>query len=245
MDSSRFPGKPMEKINGIPMIGHCYYRAKMSKLKDTVYVATCDREINDYIKSIGGNVIMTSPNHQRASERVGEAMNKIESSLEKKIDIVVLYQGDEPMVTPDMIDEAIIPMKMDDDVSVINLMNKIETEKEFCDPNEVKVVIDHNCNALYFSREPIPSNKKYSKNFKKYKQVCVIPFKRELLHTFNTLKETELEKIESIDMLRLLENKYKVKMILSNSQVFSVDTKDDLKKVEKKMKSDKFVSLYD
>ena len=84
MDSSRFPGKPMKKINGIPMIGHCYYRANMSKLKNSVYVATCDKEISDYIKSIGGNVIMTSHNHQRASERVGEAINIIEKMLKKE-----------------------------------------------------------------------------------------------------------------------------------------------------------------
>ena len=124
MDSSRFPGKPMKKINGIPMIGHCYYRANMSKLKNSVYVATCDKEISDYIKSIGGNVIMTSHNHQRASERVGEAINIIEKML-KKIDIVVLYQGDEPMVTPDMIDESIKLMASDDNISVINLMNEM------------------------------------------------------------------------------------------------------------------------
>ena len=125
-----------------------------------------------------------------------------------------------------------------------HLMNEIDSEKEFCDPNEVKVVVDHDFYALYFSREPIPSKKKFNKDFKKYKQVCVIPFKRDALHIFNSLEETELEKIESIDMLRLLENKYKVKMILSNTQVYSVDTDEDLKKVEKKMKSDKFVSLY-
>jgi len=244
MDSSRFPGKPMKKINGIPMIGHCYYRANMSKLKNSVYVATCDKEISDYVKSIGGNVIMTSHDHHRASERVGEAIYKIEKMQKKKIDIVVLYQGDEPMVTPDMIDESIMLMANDDNISVINLMNEIDSEKEFCDPNEVKVVVDHDFYALYFSREPIPSKKKFNKDFKKYKQVCVIPFKRDALHIFNSLEETELEKIESIDMLRLLENKYKVKMILSNTQVYSVDTDEDLKKVEKKMKSDKFVSLY-
>ena len=142
MNSTRFPGKPMEKINGIPMVGHCYYRSKMSKLVNDVYVATCDKIIKDYMISIGGNVIMTSEKHDRASDRVSEAMTTIEENTKKRIDVVVLYQGDEPMVTPEMIDNSINPILQKSDIGVINLMTKIQSESEFNDPNEVKVVVD-------------------------------------------------------------------------------------------------------
>ena len=245
MNSSRFPGKPLEKINGIPMIGHCYFRSMMSKLVDDVYVATCDDSIKDYINSIGGKVIMTSENHERASDRVSEAMITIEKLTNKKIDIVILYQGDEPMIKPEMIDQAIIPILEDSNIEVINLMTKITSDEEFEDPNEVKVVIDSNNNALYFSREPIPSNKKYSDSITKYKQVCIIPFLRNSLIKFNDIPQTTLEIIESIDMLRLIENGSKVKMVEIEDQVYSVDTLEDLKKVEKLMKNDTLVNLYD
>ena len=244
MNSTRFPGKPMEKINGIPMVGHCYYRSKMSKLVNDVYVATCDKIIKDYMISIGGNVIMTSEKHDRASDRVSEAMTTIEENTKKRIDVVVLYQGDEPMVTPEMIDNSINPILQKSDIGVINLMTKIQSESEFNDPNEVKVVVDRNSDALYFSREPIPSMKKFPNEINKYKQVCVIPFTRETLIEFNNMKQTKLEIIESIDMLRFIENGKRVKMIESSEQVFSVDTFEDLIKVEKLMKKDQLTNYY-
>ena len=118
MASSRFPGKPLAPILGIPMIGHVYFRSKMSRLLNEVYVATCDREIADYIESIGGHAIMTSDKHERASDRCAEAMLKIESATGEKTDIVVMIQGDEPMVTPEMIEKAVEPMIKDDSIYV-------------------------------------------------------------------------------------------------------------------------------
>ena len=113
MGSSRFPGKPMAGIAGVPMIGHCYYRAAQSKTLDAVYVATCDDEIADYIQSVGGRAIMTSPDHQRASDRTAEALKHIEDQTGNRADIVVMIQGDEPMLRPAMIDEAVAPMLAD------------------------------------------------------------------------------------------------------------------------------------
>src|SRR4030042_3802428 len=110
MDSSRFPGKPLENINGIPMIGHVYLRSKLNKTFDDVYVATCDNQIKDYIESIGGKAIMTASTHERASDRTAEAMLKVEKKIGKKIDIVVMIQGDEPMIYPQMIDKVLAPM---------------------------------------------------------------------------------------------------------------------------------------
>ena len=211
MSSSRFPGKPMKMIHGMPMVGHCYKRAKMCDLLDDVYVATCDYEIHNYIESIGGKSIMTSDKHERASDRVSEALLNIEKEKEIKIDIVVLLQGDEPMTTPKMIELAVTPLLNDSKIVISNLYTNIKTLQEFEDPNEVKVVLDKNENALYFSREPIPSRKKGFDEVPMYTQVCVIPFKRDFLLEYNSLDQTQLEKIESVDMMRVLENGKKLR----------------------------------
>ena len=244
MASSRFPGKPMADIHGIPMIGHVYLRSKMAKILDDVYVATCDNEIYDYITSIGGKAVMTSDKHERASDRAAEAMEKIEEKEGYTADIVVMIQGDEPMLYPDMIEKAIEPMKNDNEIKIVNLLGELKTIEEFEDPNEVKVVIDKNSFALYFSREPIPSRKKGISEVPMYKQVCIIPFRRDFLIEYNKLEQTPLEKIESVDMLRVLEYGYKVKMVPVEYQTYSVDTEADLRKVSKLMENDKLISSY-
>ena len=161
MGSSRFPGKPMADINGMPMIGHCYMRTKLCNDLMSTYVATCDDEIFDYINSIGGHAVMTSDTHERASDRAAEAMLKIEEHLEKKVDIVVMVQGDEPMIYPEMISQSLGPLFEDNSVNVVNLMANMASIEESKDPNEVKVVVNKDNDALYFSREPIPSTKKW------------------------------------------------------------------------------------
>ncbi len=244
MGSSRFPGKPMAKIHGIPMIGHCYIRTAMcAELHDT-YVATCDEEIYSYIKSIQGKVVMTSDIHERASDRTAEALLKIEEKSKERYDVVVMVQGDEPMITPDMIKKSLEPFKSEKDLNVVNLMAEMKTSQEFEDPNEVKVVIDNDNNAMYFSREPIPSRKKGITNVKMLKQVCIIPFRRNYLIEFNDTEETELEKIESVDMLRVLESGGKVRMIRTDENTFSVDTKQELRNVEKMMSEDELMKTY-
>jgi len=244
MGSSRFPGKPMAQIQGIPMIGHVYFRTKMCPLLDEAYVATCDQEIFDYIISVGGKGIMTSDTHERCSDRTAEAMLKIESELGKNVDIVVMVQGDEPMVTPEMIEQSVGPMLNDASIQVVNLMARIKTLEQFEDPNEVKVVTDLQSNAIYFSREPIPSRKKGKRDVPMMKQVCIIPFKREFLLKFNQLDPTPLEIIESVDMLRIIEHGYKVKMVFCDADTYSVDTVEDLAKVEQLIRQDSLVRQY-
>ena len=244
MNSSRFPGKPLEKIVGMPMIGHCYKRSVMCKSISETYVATCDIEIKNYIDSIGGKTIMTSNSHERATDRTAEAMLKIEKNIGKKFDIVVMIQGDEPMITPEMISLSIEPFRKNHEIQVVNLYSDIKTIEEFNDPNEVKVVIDNNSNALYFSREPIPSRRKGANSVPMYKQVCVIPFERDYLLEFNKTKQTPLEIIESVDMLRTIENEGIVKMVYTKNTTYSVDTKQDLDNVEKLMKNDDLIKRY-
>ena len=245
MGSSRFPGKPLAKILGMPMVGHVYFRSKMSKILNEVYIATCDQEIMDYASSIGAKAVMTKDIHERCSDRAAEAVAKIEAKTGQNLDIIVLIQGDEPMVVPEMIDLAVQPFLQDSSLGVANLMAPITSYEEHQDPNCIKVAANKENFALYFSREPIPSRKKWKEeNLPMFKQVCIIPFTKDFLFKFNELEPTPLEKVESIDMNRVLEHGYKVRMVLENYQTYSVDTTQDLQKVEKIMEKDPLVEKY-
>jgi len=244
MASTRFPGKPLAKILGIPMIGHVYLRSAMSRLLNDVYIATCDNEIMDYAYSISAKAVMTKDTHERASDRAAEAVSKIEQETKRKVDIVVMIQGDEPMLFPRMIDLALWPLLKDSRINVVNLMAAIKGRADFEDPNTIKVAVNKDNFALYFSREPIPSRKKYKKEPPMLKQVCIIPFRRDFLIKFSRLKATPLEIVESVDMLRILENGGKIKMVNSPYDTFSVDTADDLRRVEQLFKKDHLFARY-
>jgi len=165
--------------------------------------------------------------------------------MTKKIsEVIVMIQGDEPLLLPQMIDEVMVPLEKDPNVMVANLMSPLKNKQEYEDPNEVKVVVDQQGFALYFSREPIPSLKKGGKNIPMMRQLCIIPFRRDFLLTFNSLPPTPLEIVESIDMLRLLEHGYKVKIVSTQSDSYSVDTPEDLVKVDQLMKRDLLYPKY-
>ena len=244
MGSSRFPGKPLAKICGVPMIEHVYRRCAMARDLQGVYIATCDEEIREAVAGFGGKAIMTSDKHERASDRVAEAMLQAEKILGKRADIVVMVQGDEPMVTPKMIDEAVGPLQKDKNILVSNLMALIRSQEEQDDPNTIKVVADHDHFALYFSREPIPHRGRSKEPVSMFKQVCIIPFARDFLLKFNRLSQTPLEIAESVDMLRVLEHGEKVQMVLTKFETYSVDTPEDLQRVEKYFQKDKLFLLY-
>lgn len=239
MGSSRFPGKPLALIRGLPMIEHVYKRAAISEALDELYVATCDKEIAAAVEAFGGQAIMTADTHERCTDRIAEAIESLGG------DIIVNIQGDEPMVFPEMIDQSVSPLLEDHSLVCSNLMAPIKTLAEFDDPNEVKVVVDRDNFALYFSREPIPSRKKGAVNFPMHKQVCIIPFRRDFLLTFNKLEPTPLEIAESVDMLRAMEHGYKVKMVLTDKETYSVDNQDDLQKVDDLMRNDLLLAKYD
>jgi len=222
----------MVKINGIPMIEHVYRRVSKSKLLLTTYVATCDKEIFEHIKKIGGNVIMTSKKHKRASDRCAEGLIKIEKIRKTKFDIIVMVQGDEPMTTSAMINQSLKPFINNKSVKVVNLFSKFENIKEFINPNTIKVVRNKNDDAIYFTRN-LDKRYFFSKSNQIGKQVCIIPFRREYLLKFIKLKATFLEILESIDMWRFLENDVNVKMIKTNSLSFAVDHYSDVKKTRK------------
>lgn len=231
MNSSRFPGKPMAPIFGKPMIGHVYERVVQSTLLDMTAVATCDQEIFSYIESIGGVAVMTGDQHERASDRCAEALVKLEKANNTSYDIVVMVQGDEPMTHPEMIAEAIQPMLDNPGIQVVNLLGEIKDATEFEDRNCIKVVCDLDSNAMYFSREPIPTRCKVER-IPMGKQVSIIPFRRDFLLEYTNMTPTPLEVVESVDMMRILEHGLKVRMVSTQHNTQAVDTPHDLARVE-------------
>lgn len=240
MGSSRFPGKPIAKILGRPMIEHIYKRVAMSKSLDATYIATCDEEIRQAAESFGAPVIMTADTHERASDRVAEAVTHVPDA-----ELIVMVQGDEPMTHPDMIDAAVAPFKQDPRLGCVNLVRKIDHEADYLDANTIKVVMNMNNDALYMSRRPIPTLAKAGFTATiAYKQVCIIPFRRDMLFQYTNLAPTVLEQLESVDMLRLLEHGLQVKMVYTEFNTQAVDTEADLARVEKLMQNDPLLSRY-
>ena len=243
MESSRFPGKPLYPLLGIPMVGHCYFRTKMVKGITETFVATCDEEIKSYIESIGGKAIMTAKSHQRATERTSEALEIIEYQTKSRIDVIIMVQGDEPLIPPSSISLTLEHFE-DPKVEIVNIMSRFKNREQFEDFNNVKVVVNRFSDAMYFSREPIPSAWKGIKKLPMFNQTGVIAFRRDKLNQFNKMPESSLEKIESIDMNRILENGENVRMVLANSYTIGIDTIEETKYAEKFLKDDSTFNLY-
>ncbi len=239
MGSSRFPGKPLAKLLGRTMIEHIYKRVALSNSLDATYIATCDEEIQRVAQDFGAIVIMTANTHERASDRVAEAAAKIDAEL------VVMVQGDEPMTHPEMIDAAVAPFLEDRHLGCVNLVRIIDNEVDFYDTNTIKVVMNQQGDALYMSRQPIPTRTRTDfMQTSVYKQVCIIPFRRAILFEYTRLPPTPLEQMESVDMLRLLEHGYRIKMVKTEFITQAVDTEADLARVAKLMELDPLLASY-
>jgi 3-deoxy-manno-octulosonate cytidylyltransferase (CMP-KDO synthetase) len=243
MGSSRFPGKPLEKIHGMPILGHCYHRTCLAPEIQKIYVATCDKEIIDYIESIGGDALMTSADHTRATTRTAEALQVIEKKFDEKFDVVVMVQGDEPLIMPETIGEVILNFD-DPENDIVNIMSRLTSKEAFEDRNNVKVVVDKNNNALYYSREPIPSSWGGWENGPRYMQTGVIAFRRDALIRFNNMEETQLEQIESVDMNRVLETGGKIQMVLTEALTIGVDVPEELTIAEQMLNDDLIMKSY-
>ena len=244
MGSSRFPGKPLSKLLGRTMLEHVYKRVALSNALNATYIATCDEEIRRAAQDFGASVIMTADTHERASDRVAEAAAGIDAEL------IVMVQGDEPMTHPEMIDAAVEPFRHDPLLGCVNLVRAIDNKADFYDSNTIKVVMNQKGDALYMSRQPIPtapatqSDQSDFLHICAYKQVCIIPFRRETLLDFARLPSTPLEQLESVDMLRLLEHGYRVKMIKTKFNTQAVDTQTDLERVAELMEADPLLASY-
>lgn len=234
LGSSRFPGKPLATIRGIPMIERVYRNAAGAAGVDVTVVATCDREIAEVIHHSGGSAVMTGAHHQRATERTAEAVQLMETERGREFDIVVMLQGDEPLVSADQLNDLFTAMVVNPELQVANLMGRIRSESEFTDPNCIKVVHDSEMNALYFSRRPIPHGVSHDSEVVR-KQVCAIGFRRDYLLEYVMMSPTPLEEAESIDMLRILQHGQAIRLIDTSRLSQSVDTPDDIVLVEQLM----------
>ena len=239
MGASRFPGKPLQRIHGLTMIEHVYKRCLLAKGVDRIFIATCDEEIRLEAQSFGAEVVMTDPEIQRPGLRVAEACDKIGTPDDA---LVVVVQGDEPLVHPEMIEESIKVFDRDKLALVGTLVGKA-TESEWLDPNEVKVLMNLEGNLMYMTRSPIPSNTRNTELIA-YKQVAIMPFRKSFLTKFQNMTVTPNESIESIELLRAIEHGVKVKGIMTGYSNVSVDTPEGLREAEKAMTHDPVFKKY-
>lgn len=242
MGSSRFPGKPMKKLLGLPMINHIYRRAGLYSQFDRLVVATCDVEIFESIVKEGGDAVMTSDTHLRCTDRVEEAVRNLQLNLHPE-DFVLMIQGDEILITPDLIREM-VQIYENKKPSVVNLISRLYHEKDFDDVNTVKVVTDLNDRVLFMSRAAVPSRARAGKDVEVFQQTGVIGFSYQALSQFSQLPPTPLEKIESVDMLRFIENALPVLAIRTQTATIGVDTPEDLLRAENFLKTDTLLKRY-
>lgn len=217
-------GKPLLKVAGKPIIQWVYEKAQQAKLADMIIVATDDKRIYDAVKAFGGEVEMTSVNHKCGSDRIREVVER-----HNEISFIVNLQGDEPLIEPSAIDEVIKNVKDDDLADISTLIRVLHDEKEINNPNLVKCVKDQNGFALYFSRSKIPFERNsIDGNF--YGHLGIYGYKRDALIKMTSMAQTPLEKTESLEQLRALENGMKIKTSVVNFVPVGIDTAEDLEK---------------
>ncbi|MBC8471724.1 MAG: 3-deoxy-manno-octulosonate cytidylyltransferase [Planctomycetes bacterium] len=236
--SSRFEGKVLADIAGKPMIQWVYERAKQSKTLDELFVAVDDPRVQSVVEGFGGKAILTGAHHKSGTDRIAEVVEKMAA------DIIVNIQGDQPLIDPNMIDEAVQPMIDNPEIQMSTLKREIEKD-EFGDPGVVKVVVDENDFALYFSRSLIPYPL-YEENIRVYEHVGLYVYRKDFLLEISNMPQGYLEKIESLEQLRVLEKGYKILVVetkMDKAAGISVDTPEDLERVERLI--DKMKGLSD
>jgi 3-deoxy-manno-octulosonate cytidylyltransferase (CMP-KDO synthetase) len=220
--SSRLEGKPLIEVKGKPIIQWVYEKAQLAKLADMIIVATDDKRIYDAVKSFGGEVEMTSTNHKCGSDRIREVIDR-----HPEISYIVNLQGDEPMIKPEAVDKVIENLKTDNKTDISTLIRILTYEEEINNPNLVKCVTDIYGYALYFSRSKIPFERNLcAGNF--YGHLGIYGYKREALIKMTELEQTPLEKTESLEQLRALENGMKIKTSVVDFVPVGIDTLEDL-----------------
>jgi len=244
MDSSRFPGKPLFNIAGMPMLEHVWHRAKMYKKWDELLLATCDVEIKEFADSKNIPCIMTSDKHERALDRVAEAIENSDFEINED-DIVLNVQGDEPMMQPDMISATVKPMIDNADVNGVVLSMPIIDEAQFNDPNTLKIIHNIKGDILYTSRAPIPYCKEWSLDIDAKRIYGIFGFRWGFLRKFTKMPESPLELVESCDSNRLYDNGLTQRVAeYPYVDSFAVDTPEDAKKVEAHIKADPYWRKY-
>lgn len=224
--STRFPKKVIADLMGKPIIQHIWESAKNAKMLDDLVIATDNEEIMKVIEKFGGKAIFTSPDHATGTDRIAEVVNAID------VKIIVNIQGDEPLIRPMMIDSLVRTMSGDNNISMASLMRKMDDQEEIKNPNVVKVIVDKNNFAIYFSRSPIPYPRIATEAALYYKHMGIYAYRKDFLYEFTNLPKSYLEKAESLEQLRALENGFKIKMVETKFDTIGVDTPEDLEKVK-------------
>ena len=244
MAASRFPGKPLHPIMGRPMIEHVFERARLFNRWSGLFLSTCDKEIADFGQSKGYPVIMTSEKHTRALDRVAETVEKCGMDIDDE-DIVLNVQGDEPMMSPDMIDTVIMPFSNRSDINGTILSMDIIHEEQYLNPDILKIIHDLKDRVLYTSRSPIPYAKKFSPELGAKRIYGIFAFKYHFLKTFTGLSESPLEIKEACDSNRLYDNGLHQHIApYPYKHSYSVDSPEDIKLVEKYMEKDPLWGHY-
>lgn len=227
--SVRFPGKPLAPIAGRPMIQHVVERVRQSKTVSRVVVATDDERISAAVEAFGGEAVLTRSDHRSGTDRVAEVSAHIPA------DIYVNVQGDEPLIAPETIDAVVSAMLEDGSVQIATPCIAIAEPKEIMDPNVVKVVLDFDGNALYFSRAPIPWVRDAAPGFavSHWKHLGLYAFRHAALVEYPTLPPGQLEPIEQLEQLRWLENGFRIRVVETAHDAVSVDVPADAERVEK------------
>ena len=236
MASSRFPGKPLEKILGIPMLAHCYERALLSKACDKLVIATPDEEIMNWAKNHEIPVILTGHHHQRATERAQETLD-ILSKQGETYDFILLLQGDEPQIFPDDI-QNLSDAFCGSELEIVNLVYPINGD-DLNNPSVVKAIMSNTSKISFFTRAHVPN-----RSDKAMRQLGMIGFTIAALTQYTNLQPTPLEELESIDMMRLLENDYEINAVISSSPILGVDNPEDIAKTEIMMTKDLLLETY-
>jgi 3-deoxy-manno-octulosonate cytidylyltransferase (CMP-KDO synthetase) len=221
--STRFPGKPLVVIDGKPMIQRVYEQCIKARLVDRAIVATDDRRIVECVKGFNGEAVMTSKKHESGTDRIIEAVRDV------NCDIVLNVQGDEPFIHPANIDKVIKAFSEDESVNVATLAVCFRPGDKIEDPNKVKVVIDRNGDALYFSRSVIPNDS--TGEYKFMKHLGIYAFRKDFLMKYAKMKRTKLEQAEKLEQLRILENGHKIRVIVTSKDSSAVDTPEDLARI--------------
>jgi 3-deoxy-manno-octulosonate cytidylyltransferase (CMP-KDO synthetase) len=224
--STRFPGKPLAKLWGKPLIQHVYERAVQSRRCDRIIVATDDAGIAAAASSIGAEVAMTRPDHPTGTDRVAEVARGLDC------DLVVNVQGDEPLVDPASIDAAVEPLAADASIPMGTLCAPIEETADLANPNVVKVVLDQAGFALYFSRLPIPFVRDGGAEMARYRHIGLYVYRREFLLKLGDLSPTPLEQAERLEQLRVLEHGHRIRVVMVASASPGIDTPAELAALE-------------
>ena len=224
--STRLPGKPLADICGKPMICRVLERARCARKPDKVIVATDDERICDAVRAEGGEALMTRTDHLTGTDRLAEV-----AEVYPAVDLIVNVQGDEPLIEPSVIDDLIAPFEMDENLPMATVMTRMEDAEEQLDPNNVKVVVDKLGYALYFSRSLVPYPRAAAGPV--YKHIGIYAYRRDFLLRYARLEPTPLEKAESLEQLRALENGYGIRVLETDCRFVGVDTAEDLALVNK------------